>query len=158
MLTHGIPPDFRAASNYLFKPPYTIGSVPSLSGYAIAYRWRSLPRVHRHRASSPQGSSSNGCCHFAGHHGQINLRLSFRIWAKDGEIYCSYSMYSYFFGRKVTYVCQKETIKINNSNGYQLSPLPCEITLRKNLNASSIDLLGIPQSGRKMSKRLGGVT
>ena len=39
------------------KPPYAIGSVPSLSGHAIAYRWRSLPRVRRHRASEPQGSS-----------------------------------------------------------------------------------------------------
>ena len=38
------------------KPPYAIGSVPSLSGHAIAYRWRSLPRVRRHRASKPQGS------------------------------------------------------------------------------------------------------
>ena len=27
------------------KPPYAIGSVPSLSGHAIAYRWRSLQRV-----------------------------------------------------------------------------------------------------------------
>ena len=35
----------------------TIGSVPSLSGHAIAYRWRSLPRVRRYRASKPQGSS-----------------------------------------------------------------------------------------------------
>ena len=42
---------------YLFKPPYTIGSVPSLSGHAIAYRWRSLPRVRRHKASKPQGNS-----------------------------------------------------------------------------------------------------
>ena len=40
-----------------FKPPYAIGSVPSLSGHAIAYRWRSLPRVRRHKASKPQGSS-----------------------------------------------------------------------------------------------------
>ena len=40
-----------------FKPPYTIESVPSLSGHAIAYRWRSLPRVRRRRASEPQGSS-----------------------------------------------------------------------------------------------------
>ena len=40
-----------------FKPPYAIGSVPSLSGHAFAYRWRSLPRVSRHRASKPQGSS-----------------------------------------------------------------------------------------------------
>ena len=39
------------------KPPYAIGSVPSLSGHAIAYRWRSLPRVRRHRASKPQASS-----------------------------------------------------------------------------------------------------
>ena len=39
------------------KPPYAIGSVPSLSGHAIAYRWRSLPRVRRHRASKSQGSS-----------------------------------------------------------------------------------------------------
>ena len=39
------------------KPPYAIGSVPSLSGHAIAYRWRPLPKVRRHRASKPQGSS-----------------------------------------------------------------------------------------------------
>ena len=39
------------------KPPYAIRSVPSLSGHAIAYRWRSLPRVRWHRASKPQGSS-----------------------------------------------------------------------------------------------------
>ena len=39
------------------KPPYAIGSVPSLSGHAVAYRWHSLPRVRRHRASKPQGCS-----------------------------------------------------------------------------------------------------
>ena len=39
------------------KPPYAIGSFPSLSGHAIAYRWRSLSRVRRHRPSKPQGSS-----------------------------------------------------------------------------------------------------
>ena len=39
------------------KPPYAIRSVRSLSGHAIAYRWRSLPRVRRHRVSKPQGSS-----------------------------------------------------------------------------------------------------
>ena len=43
---------------YLSKPPYAFGSVPSLSGHAIAYRWRrSLPRVRRRRASKPRGSS-----------------------------------------------------------------------------------------------------
>ena len=40
-----------------FKPPYASGSVPSLSGHANAYRWRSLPRVRRHRANKSQGSS-----------------------------------------------------------------------------------------------------
>ena len=40
-----------------FKPPYAIGSVPILSGHAVAYRWRSLPRVRRPRASKLQGSS-----------------------------------------------------------------------------------------------------
>ena len=48
-----------AASIYLFKTaklrhrfgPEYIGS------HALAYRWRSLPRVRRHRASKPQGSS-----------------------------------------------------------------------------------------------------
>ena len=39
------------------KPPYAIGSVPSLSSHAIACRWRSLPRVRRHRASSRQDTS-----------------------------------------------------------------------------------------------------
>ena len=39
------------------KPPYATESVPSLWGHAIAYRWRSLPRVRRRRASKPQGSS-----------------------------------------------------------------------------------------------------
>ena len=39
------------------KPPYAIESVPSLSGHAIAYRWRSLPRVGRHKASNSQSSS-----------------------------------------------------------------------------------------------------
>ena len=29
------------------KPPYAIGPVPSLSGHAITYRWRSLPGVRR---------------------------------------------------------------------------------------------------------------
>ena len=40
-----------------FKPPNAIGSVLNLSSHAIAYLWRSLPRVCWHRASKPQGSS-----------------------------------------------------------------------------------------------------
>ena len=52
-------PSFAAASIYLFELPYhdVIGSVSSLSGHAVAYRWRSLPRVRRDRASKPQGGS-----------------------------------------------------------------------------------------------------
>ena len=38
-------------------PPHVIGPVPSLSGHAIGYRWRSLPKVRRPRTSKPQGSS-----------------------------------------------------------------------------------------------------
>ena len=61
-LLTGFLPIPAAASICLFKPPYAIGSVRSLSGHVIACRWRSLPRVCRHRARSLQGRSSNGCC------------------------------------------------------------------------------------------------
>ena len=40
-----------AAPIHLFVPLTAIGSLPSLSGHAIAYRWRSLPRVRQKRAS-----------------------------------------------------------------------------------------------------------
>ena len=72
--TYGIPPEFRGGPLIYIKPPYAIESVPSLSGHAMAYRWRSLPRVRRHRASKPQGSSERmltlavyctSCCCFS---------------------------------------------------------------------------------------------
>ena len=44
-LLTGLLPISAAGSMYLLKPPYAIGSVSSLSGHAIAYRWRSQPRV-----------------------------------------------------------------------------------------------------------------
>ena len=80
--------------NYTYAHTYAIGSVPSLSGQAVAYRWRSLPRVRRHRASSPQGSSSNGCCHFTGHDRPINMRLSFpyALLVRSGHTYSKKSM------------------------------------------------------------------
>ena len=63
---------------FYFKPPYAIGLVQSLSGHAIAYRWRSLLRVRWHRVSKPQGSSERVLAALAGHHGPaINIRLSF---------------------------------------------------------------------------------
>ena len=62
MLTYssGFLPCSATASIHLFKPPYAIGSIPSISGHAIAYRWRSLTKVHRHRVRKHQGSSSVG--------------------------------------------------------------------------------------------------
>ena len=57
LVLSGFLPCYAVASIYLFKPPYAIVSVPSLSGHATTYRWRSLPRVRRHRASKPQGNS-----------------------------------------------------------------------------------------------------
>ena len=53
----GFLPSSVVASTYKFKPPHAIGSVPSLLGHAVAYRWRSLPRVRCHRASKPHRSS-----------------------------------------------------------------------------------------------------
>ena len=46
----------RRRPSIFFKPPYAIGPIQSLSGHAIAYRWRSLPRACRYRASKSQGS------------------------------------------------------------------------------------------------------
>ena len=50
-------PSSAAVSILLLKPSHAIGRVTSLSSHAIVYRWRSLSRVHRHRAHKPQGSS-----------------------------------------------------------------------------------------------------
>ena len=61
-LVHGIPSAFRGGVIVHLYRQAAIGSVSSLSGHAIAYRWRSLARVRRHRASSPPGSSNNGGC------------------------------------------------------------------------------------------------
>ena len=76
VLTHGIPPTFRDGV-HLYIPSTTIGPIPSLSDHTIAHRWRSLPRACRRRASSPQGSSSNGCYLFSYHNEPIDVRLSF---------------------------------------------------------------------------------
>ena len=98
------------------KPPYAIGPVPSLSGHAIAYRWCSLPRVRRHRASKHQGSServlpwqvtmvqlifaSLSHTHYWYEVGMLKVRIK-RVWlvanpartwsAEQGRIYSSLS-------------------------------------------------------------------
>ena len=70
-LLTGFLPSSAAASIYLLKPPYTIGSVPSLSGHAVAYRrgWQ--------RESTGTGSVflkvvPAMSAALAGHHGPIN--------------------------------------------------------------------------------------
>ena len=78
--TRGISPAFRDDDGVqlLFIIPSTaIGPVPSISGRAIAYRWRSLPRVRRRRASSPQCSSSNRSYLFRHHRRSVFVSLSF---------------------------------------------------------------------------------
>ena len=54
-------------------PSTAIGSIPRLSGHAIAYRWRA-PSVRRHKASSPQGGSCNWRCRFRLYKGPVNMR------------------------------------------------------------------------------------
>ena len=78
-----------------FIPSTAIGPVPSLSGHAITYPWRSS-RIRGHRASSPQGSSSNGCCLCRYHPGPINLRLAFPTPTNgtvDMYVRCRYTVY-----------------------------------------------------------------
>ena len=87
------------------KPPYAIGSVPSLSGHAIAYRWHSLPRVCRDRASKPQGSSERV--------------LSWQI-TMDQLIFASLSHTHYWYEvgmLKVPAVPRKESKAVPEGNG-----------------------------------------
>ena len=91
VLTHGVPLAFRGGviSFISFIHKTATGSVPSLSGWAFAYRWRSPPRVSRHRASSLKGSLSNVYCLFMYRHGPINVRLSFPIDVIGAERTCA---------------------------------------------------------------------
>ena len=76
VLTDGISPDFRGGV-HLFIRPSAIGSVLNLSGHAIAYRRRSLPRVRRHKATVVLKVVPVMGAAFAGHHEPVNVRLSF---------------------------------------------------------------------------------
>ena len=82
VLLTGFLPIFAAASIYLYR--HTPSGQQSRFYRITQLRSdgveRSLPRVRQHRASSPQGSSSNsGCCLLKFHQGPINVRLSFPI-------------------------------------------------------------------------------
>ena len=76
-LLTGFLPISAVASVFFLEPPYAIRSVPTLSGFAIAYRWRSLPRVRRHRGPIILKVVPVTGTALAGHHGPFNVRLSF---------------------------------------------------------------------------------
>ena len=62
-------------------PSNVFGSVPSLSGHAAAYRWRSLPTIRRYLIRSRQASLTNGGSSFRSHrHGSFfDVPLFFHI-------------------------------------------------------------------------------
>ena len=53
---------FRRRRPFMYPATCHRVSPDFIGSHATAYRWRSLPRVRRHRASSSRGSSDNGCC------------------------------------------------------------------------------------------------
>ena len=54
VLHYGIPPEFRGGVRIFILNHHTpSGQSRVYQGNAIAYRWRSPPRVRRHRASKP---------------------------------------------------------------------------------------------------------
>ena len=69
----------RHSSCFLRRRPHVRPTTisPSLSSHANAYRWRTLPRVCRYKASSSQGSSNNECCLFICHHEPTFVCLTF---------------------------------------------------------------------------------
>ena len=86
-----------------YIPPTAIGTVTSLSGPAIAYRRRSLPRVSRHRTSSSQGTSGNVCCLFRSMN-HFFIRLSFSTLTHYCYWHISYVMlWSFFSFFNLTY-------------------------------------------------------
>ena len=87
VLTYGIPPEFRGGVHlFIFKPPYAIVPGPSISGHAIAYRWRSLPRVRQHRAGKPQGSSERML------HWRVTMEYDQLICAPLSHTHCWYEV------------------------------------------------------------------
>ena len=108
VLSHVIPPAFRDGV-HLLMPPTAIGSDPSLSGHSIAYRWCLLPRARWDRGSSPQGSSSNGCCcRFRYYHGAIFARSLFPRVSDENVL-------EVMAGKLLMYVCMYVCMVITHS-------------------------------------------
>ena len=92
-----------------FNPPYAIGSVASLLGHAIAYRWRSLPRVRRHRARILQGSSERVLSWQVTMDQLIRASLSHtHYWHKVGMLKVpAYMPFFLFFFETSSSMCQR---------------------------------------------------
>ena len=82
------------------KPPYAIGYVTSLSGHAKVYRWCSLPRVCRHRASKPQRSSERV--------------LPWQVTAE--QLICAYLSHTHYWYEvgvlKITAICKTRCVPL----------------------------------------------
>ena len=61
---HGISPTFRDGVHLHSQLPLGQFRVYQAQYLPTDTTWHSPPRVHRHRAGSPQGSLSTGCCLF----------------------------------------------------------------------------------------------
>ena len=63
------------------------------------------------------------------------------------------------FTRDGTEQCQNSPSKTSLVHTYILraNPIDLDCYLKKNMNASTVDLLNIPQSEGKIAKRLGGI-
>ena len=75
-LTHGVPSAFRGGV-HIFIPPYAFRPVPSLSGHAIVYRWRSLPRVRLQGPVVLKVVPVTGAAAYEGHHRPIGVRIHY---------------------------------------------------------------------------------
>ena len=113
VLTHGIPPVFRGGVHLFILPRYVIGSVPSLSGYAITYRWRSLPRVRRPGPVVLKVVPVTDAA-FSGHHGPINVCLSFSTPTIIGIKWACLIRYT---PRTVSYAKELASVSICYSRG-----------------------------------------
>ena len=77
VLTYGIPPEFRGGVHYFFKNRHTP------AGQSRVYRVTQLRTdgVHCRESAGTRHVKlkvvPNECCHFAGHHGPMKIRLSF---------------------------------------------------------------------------------
>ena len=60
---------------YYMKPPDAIGSVPSLSGHAIAYRWRSHFFGLATNALNVRNNNNNNNCRESAGTGSVNLKV-----------------------------------------------------------------------------------